>query len=428
MPGVRLAAMSDAGKYFSRRSGLRDFIEAGPHADVLNVLARGLESRGYAPGTITGYLRGGRHVTWCIEHRRLRRAQLTLDHLRAFARGLPETCGCPHCERPTANAFSAMKALLPILQEAGLAAAPEESPYALELNRFDEYLSEVRGLADDTRVWRRRALEGVLRVLMPKGHFDARRLTAAAVNGLVLRAVEEGHLTKAKVVADSLRVFCRYLLATGRGAPFDVKAIHAPKSCQYRPRAKALTKAQLRMLLRPLREKSALAARDFAVLLLLGRTGLRRSDVARAQLADFDARASTLHVRRNKSRVGHEMPLPPEVKDAILDYVCRYRRTTKCQALFLAENFPYDAPVSPGAVGAIVGRAFERAGLEHGSKGAHVLRHTLATHLVSERAPLKVIADVLVHKSIETTARYARIDLDRMKQVARPWAGCQRAH
>jgi site-specific recombinase XerD len=413
--------MTTAGRYFSRRDGLRDYIEEGPLLPALDEFASELEGAGYSPHTTAGYLRGARHLTWCIEHRRFRRSDLTLENLRAFARAPHSRCECLFPEKPTHNAFSAMKPFLRILQQRGIAPAPKPPPFAAELARFGAYLQEVRGVADETRLTRLRALAGGLSVLMPNGRFDVRKLTVPAINALVASFAEKRQIQKSRWMADTLRAFCRYLDMTGAGPGIDGKSIHGPKAPRYRPSSKALTIEQLRLLLRPLREDTSLAARDFAVLLVLARTGLRRSDVARLALKDFDARAATLTVRRNKSRRAHEVPLPPEARGALLTYVCKYRPRRAGDALFLAENYPYDKGLTASAVSAIVSRAFRRSGIEHVSTGAHTLRHSLATHLVARRMPLKSIADVLIHKSIETTMVYARLDRQRLAAIARPW-------
>ncbi|WP_242392145.1 tyrosine-type recombinase/integrase [Anaeromyxobacter oryzisoli] len=413
--------MTTAGRYFSRRDGMRDYIEEGPLLPALDEFANELDRAGYSPHTTAGYLRGARHLTWCIEHRRFRRSDLTLENLRAFARAPHARCDCAFPEKPTHSAFSAMKPFLRILQRRGIAPAPKPPPFASELARFGAYLEEVRGVADETRLTRLRTLAGGLGVLMPAGRFDVRKLTVPAINALVASFAEKQQIQKARWMADTLRAFCRYLDTTGEGPRIDGKSIRGPKARKCQPLAKALTLEQLRLLLRPLREDTPLAARDLAVLLVLARTGLRRSDVARLALKDFDGRAATLSVRRNKSRRAHEVPLPSEARDALLTYVCKYRPRRTGDALFHAENYPYDKGLTASAVSAIVARAFRRSGIEHVSMGAHTLRHSLATHLVARRMPLKSIADVLIHKSIETTALYARLDRQRLAAIARPW-------
>ncbi len=123
--------------------------------------------------------------------------------------------------------------------------------------------------------------------------------------------------------------------------------------------------------------------RDLSILLLLGQVRLRRSDVARLQLQDFHARASSLTVRRTKSRRGFELPVPDEARDAVLRYVRYGRPAVQSSALFATHAFPYDRGIAASAVSAVVARAFRRSGIEHPSHGAHVLRHTLATQLVA---------------------------------------------
>lgn len=413
--------MTTAGRYFSRRGGLRDYIEEGALLPALDEFASELDSAGYSPLTTAGYLRGARHLTWCIEHRRLRQTELTLETLLAFARAPHDRCDCPFPEKPTRNVRSAMRPFLRILQRRGIAPPPRRPPFDGELAAFGDYLDEVRGVADQTRRIRLKTLAGVLGTLMPSGRFDVRKLTLPAIQALVANLAERRQVQQARHLADTLRAFCRHLDASGGGPGIDVTAIQGPKAPKYRPSSKTLTLEQLRLLLRPLREDTPIAARDFAVLLVLARTGLRRSDVARLALADFDARAATLTVRRNKSRRTHEIPLPPEARDALLTYVCKYRPRRTGDALFHAENCPFEKGLTSSAVSSIVARAFRRAGIEHVSTGAHTLRHTLATHLVARRMPLKSIADVLVHKSIETTMLYARIDRQRLSSITRPW-------
>ncbi len=413
--------MTIAGRYFSRKKGLRDYIESGRLFPAIEEFASELDRGGYSPQTTAGYLRGARHLTWCIEHHRFRRAELTLKHLLAFGRAPHARCECRFPEKPSCNSFSAMKPFLRVLQRRGIAPTPTRPPFSSELDGFGTYLDEVRGVAEETRLTRLRALADGLRVLMPRGRFDVRSLTVPAINALVADIAEKRQIQKARWMADTLRAFCRYLDTRGAGPGIDGAAIHGPKAIKYRPSSKALTIEQLRLLLRPLREDTPLAARDFAVLLVLARTGLRRSDVARLALKDFDARAGNLTVRRNKSRRAHEVPLPSEARDALLAYVCKYRPRRTGDALFHAENYPYEKGLTASAVSAIVTRAFRRSGIEHVSMGAHTLRHSLATHLVARRMPLKSIADVLIHKSIETTMLYARLDRERLAAIARPW-------
>lgn len=165
-----LRRMSRAGSYFSRRCGLAEFISAGPFASILEELTRRLEEKGYCPTTIQGYVRVARHVTYSIERRQLARRDRTLPGLRRFACSHCPSCRCPHRETAaSANFYSCMPHLLPILISAGLANEPKREPFADDLAAYDKYMAEVKGLSEETRAIHRRVLASVLQALMPRG-------------------------------------------------------------------------------------------------------------------------------------------------------------------------------------------------------------------------------------------------------------------
>ena len=416
------ARMSRAGSYFSRRRGLAEFISAGPLASVLEELTRRLEEKGYCPSTIQGYVRAARHVTYSIERRQLARRDRTLPGLRRFARTHCASCRCPHRETAaSANFYSCTPHLLPILIRAGLAPEPRRTPFADELAAYDKYMAEVKGLSEETRAIQRRALAPVLRALMPRGRFDPARMTGVALQSHVstLAGTRSPHTVHRTVVA--IRDFLRFLQTRGIDTTKALAMLKGPKVVSPLSSRKALTMPQMRALLAPLMCREPLAMRDLAIVLLLGQVGLRRADVTRLTIHDFNGRAGILRVQRSKSRRAFELPVPDETREAILRYVRHGRPSVATPALFVAHAFPYDAGITTSAVSGLVARAFRRSGIEHLSNGAHVLRHTLATHLVAAKQPLKAIADVMPHRAIDTTVRYTRVDLDRLRAAVCPW-------
>lgn len=420
--------MSIAARYFSRKRGLAAFMAAGPLAPVLDELAGALEATGHSVTTVQGYVRSARHVTYALEHRQLARGQVTLSGLLEFARAHHDSCRCPHPERSaSANFRSCMAHLLPILQRRGLAAAARpRAPFAEVLSELDAYMGEVRGASDETRSLTPRALVPVLATLMRRGRFDAARLTGPALQQYVAAMAERRAPSTVARVIVAIRSLLRFLQARGIDTGAAMTMVKGPRRPRFRPWRKALTPPQLRALFAPLRRSDEpIALRDLAILLLLGQIGLRRADIARLQLRDFDGRAGTLTVRRSKSRRAFELPVPADARDAVLRYVRHGRPVVKTSALFVACAYPYDRAISSSAVSAVVERAFRRSGVQHGSHGAHVLRHTLATQLVAARQPLKAIADVMRHKEIDTTAVYVRVDLDRLRAATRPWPESQ---
>ena len=152
---------------------------------------------------------------------------------------------------------------------------------------------------------------------------------------------------------------------------------------------------------------------------LLARLGLRTHEVAGLRLEDVDWRQNTLRLRHTKQRRERLLPLPPAVRQALAAYLRHGRPLTPVRALFVRHHIPYGSPLVVHHVRGAMRRAFARSGITSGK--VHLLRHTLATRLHSQRVGLKAIADLLGHQSLDTTARYARVDITQLRQAALPW-------
>jgi len=209
--------VSRAERYFSRRRGLAEFISAGPLAPVLEELTETLEARGNCPSTIQGYLRAARHVTYCIERRQLARRELTLAGLRRFARAHGASCRCPHPEKAaSADLYSCMLHLLPLLQRAGIAPGPSRrSPFQQEVEAWDTFMAEVKGLSDATRAMRTRDLLPVLRAIMTRGRFEPARLTAPALQAHVSSLAETRSPLTVRGRVDAIRGFFAFSRRAG---------------------------------------------------------------------------------------------------------------------------------------------------------------------------------------------------------------------
>jgi site-specific recombinase XerD len=161
--------------------------------------------------------------------------------------------------------------------------------------------------------------------------------------------------------------------------------------------------------------------RDFAILMLLARLGLRSIEVARLELDDVDWRVGELVVR-GKARRRDQLPLQADVGEALAEYLSR-RGPHASRRVFLTLRAP-TRPIRADLVGDVVQRACKRTGVQH--VGAHRLRHALAGEMLREGASLIDISQVLRHRDLATTAIYAKIDLGRLRQVAQPWPGAAR--
>ena len=151
--------------------------------------------------------------------------------------------------------------------------------------------------------------------------------------------------------------------------------------------------------------------------------GLRASEVVQLQLDGMDWEKGTIHLPMGKLRRGSILPLPEKTARAIVDYLRAERPRTSKRAVFVRHVAPYDVPIGPGVVRRAVREAYQRCGLAHSR--VHILRHSMASMLLSQGAPLKEIADVLRHRSLDTSMIYTKVDLRRLEAVALPWPGRQ---
>ena len=162
--------------------------------------------------------------------------------------------------------------------------------------------------------------------------------------------------------------------------------------------------------------------RDFAMLTLVARLGLRSIEVARLELDDIDWRAGQITLRGKAGR-DEAMPLPVDVGQALAAYLSQARPPTRMRGAFLACKAPMRA-IGAGLVGDVTHRACDRAGLPR--VGPHRLRHTLATQMLRRGASMIEVSQVLRHRDLATTAIYAKIDFDTLRTVALPWPGATR--
>jgi site-specific recombinase XerD len=215
----------------------------------------------------------------------------------------------------------------------------------------------------------------------------------------------------------ALRSLLRFLFVSSKTRTNLVYAV--PRSPRWRLAGlpKALEPSELKAVLAQCDRRTSSGCRAHAVLLLLGRLGLRAHEVAALQLGDLDWKAGELVVH-GKGRVVSRLPMPVDVGKALVAYLQRSLRSKETRSVFVGTRAPYGA-IGAGAIIAIARTALRAAGIEHG--GAHRLRHTAATQMLRRGASLTEIAQVLRHRHIDTTAIYAKVDHDALRSVARRW-------
>ena len=242
--------------------------------------------------------------------------------------------------------------------------------------------------------------------------------TAKALRDFILDRARRRSVAHAKSLVTPVRMFLRFLIATGHCRPGLDHAIPTIARWRLASLPPYLLPEAVEQLMASCDLSTTIGVRDRAILLLLARLGLRAGDVAALQFADLDWHAGTVQVS-GKSRRHQRLPLCQEVGDAILQYLdCRPALPTT--RVFLTSKAPLQ-PLSSHAVGKIVTQAIHRAGIDAPQHGSHILRHSAATHLLRQGVPLGAIGVVLRHASVETTVGYAKVDVHLLEHVVRPW-------
>lgn len=312
------------------------------------------------------------------------------------------------------------------LNEQG-AGKPPPPPTAREIARvelkseYETYLRRQRGLSERTIFHCWRYADRFLDFRFGDEAGDFSQINPADITAFLQHLIERKRPFRDKSASTHLRNFFRYLFKTGK-TPANLALGIPMVRQQYGARLpRHLTPDQVEVLLEAVRSGPYGGRRNYAMVLLMARLGLRASEVIAMRIDDIDWRAGEIMVRGKGDR--HDrVPLPPDVGEALAAYV-RHDRTTASRALFVRGRAPHH-PFKDGQIlNNILRDAFARSGLRPPAPyvGSHVLRHSLAVNLVRQGASLEEIGDMLRHRSRGSTMIYARLDIDGLRSIARPW-------
>ncbi len=287
------------------------------------------------------------------------------------------------------------------------------------LQAYQRNLHQVRGLSPKTCQDRLRDVRRFLEAVAVRRVGDLAELTPTFLVSYL--SAQSAHYQPASLrnVASSVRDFLRFARqqAWTRGSP----DLGVPKiACGARNDLPVyLSEPQLESLLAGWDRRTPEGARDLAIGLCLARLGLRAGEVAALVLEDLQWRQATLRLNRSKNGRPAQLPLLAEVGQAMADYLRTGRPTCTHRQVFLLHQPA--RPMSAGAVSAVVRRGLCQCGIVVRRAGAHLLRHTLASHLVQRGASLKEVADVLRHRDLNSASVYAHVDLPHLRPLAQPW-------
>jgi integrase/recombinase XerD len=389
----------------------------GPLAPWVAGIAGQLKTMGYAPSSAAKQTQLVGRLSRFLQQRGLGVVELSAEVVEEFFADLHAHHGSSW---PTARSFVW---LLEYLRAGGVVPAalprPPTTPEEELVERFRRYLLTERGLASQTVELY--APSAALFLAEHPGR-ELKDVDAGDVSRFMTRHCRRLSRRSAERLATGIRSFLGFALLEGLIAVPLASAVPSTARWSGAGLPRGLARSQVTALMASCDRRRGTGRRDYAILVLLSRLGLRAAEVAALRLDDIDWRAGVLVVR-GKGRTEERLPLPSDVGAAIAAYLRRGRPRRPEREVFLRANAPLRG-LSPEGVSEVVRAASERAGL--GSFGSHRLRHTAGTEMLRAGASLSEVAQVLRHRSVATTAIYAKVDHLALRGLAMPWPGVAR--
>ena len=395
------------------------------HAPYIEALRRYLIERRHAGQTVHSYANCAGHFLRWAQGERLDLVHIDEVAVARFADEHLTRCLCGWPTRTDRHeAHAAIGHLLVVLRTLGVTAARPvgATPVDEELRRFDEHMDHVRGLAPRTR----RAVLRIVREFL-RWRFGDRPVVIPAikpehVRSCFVRLTERCHAPESMgAVVSALRGYFRFRAACGDTVYHLIGVLSYPANWQQASLPQTLGDEEVRRLLQSLDSPSPTMRRTAAIVRCAVDLGLRSGEIAALSLDDINWRDGVVTLRKTKGRREQLLPLPEPTGRAIVAYLQYERPKSRHRGLFVRRAAPQDEPIGADGVRKIIRLAYQRAGLPY--TRSHLLRHTIARRLLDGGSSLKEVADVLRHRSLNTTLVYAKLDGRNLRSVALPWPG-----
>jgi site-specific recombinase XerD len=399
-----------------RIRALRD----GPAGELFEGFAQTLFQSGYAKITARYHFRSAEHlISWadrtgtpvcCLTEQSLERFGLHLRRCRCTRYGHTNPVNVLH----GARLFFTHLRDAGVISRAAVASIVQDPPL---LTDFCDWMRQLRGVCEATLY---NYCVHIRKLLSRLGQ-EPEKFCARNLRQFVMEASQECGWAAAKKCTTALRMFLRFLIAEGKCTAGLDAAIPVLAHWRLASLPRYLCEDDVERLITSCDLASPVGTRDRAILLLLARLGLRAGDIVQLRLCDIDWKHAWIDVH-GKGRRHTRLPLTHEVGYALAEYLKHGRPRTEADAVFVCCRAPFHAFSSHCAVSVIVDRALRRAGVARPSRGAaHLLRHSVASSMLRHGASLQDIAQLLRHRSIETTQIYAKIDVLALRKIAQPW-------
>ena len=393
---------------------------AGHLADFSDHLA----DQGYSLVSARGYRSEAEHFACWLRLSGLTWAEIGALHVERYA---DHHCHCAVTRKRgrlvegtgTAHRRRGARRFLAFLRERGVLEGEQTNtsiPADDRIAAFRDWLKRHRGSTDATIRRYAGEIAHCLPILGEPAVCDA-----ATIRHTVAHRIEQSPGSAALIVI-ILRSYLRFLAAQGACRPALINAVPPVRRFRLSTLPRYTSEAMIEKIVTSCGTARPVDIRDKAIVLLLARLGLRAGDICQMRLTDIDWNAGYLDVS-GKARRATRLPLPQDAGDAVLAYLAQARPKVNEERVFLRAQPPFTPFKSSAEIAGIVARVLERGGIEGLPTGAHIFRHSLATNMLRAGAGLESVGTILRHRSPDTTAIYAKVDVAMLQKLAQPWPG-----
>lgn len=392
----------------------------GPLTPYLDAFANRLDSQGYKRHLLGRQIRVVAYFSCWLEAKKIPAEAITDEQVRCFFDSVVRR------RQVQLGEHAALDRFVDFLRQRGvidpLSEPDPATPVQQAVRAFAVYLQQERALSDCTLVKYCPFVEQFLSARFGQAPVEFETLRAADVIGFVQQQAAHLSPAVAKSATTALRAFFRYLRHSGLLSRDLVMAVPTVPNWSMTGIPKAISPEHVRAVLDHCPRDTPVGCRDYAILLLLARLGLRAGEIVSLTLDSIDWDAGTIYVH-GKGAQNATLPLPADVGEAIADYLSHERPSSDSRRLFLRALAPLRGLGAAQTVTTIVGAAIKRAGVDTPHRGAHQFRHALASDMLRHGATLTEVAGVLRHRHIKTTGIYAKVDFAALRPLSPPWPG-----
>ena len=397
-----------------------DRLRQEPLGKHLDAYASFVAEQGYAPSSIKSHIVVIADLGRWLRHKRIDVSSLDSDIVNRFlkSRGRPEAVR--HGEARALDRF------LSLLRQNGAVKLRQGRPIETARQRviegFRHYLLQERRLSPATPHNYVPVVDQFLSERFPGKAFNLAAIRAGDVTDFVRRHAHQLSPGRASLMVTALRSFFRYLLHRGEVRTDLAACVPTVPRWAFSSVPRFLSADAVQRVLKGCDRQTPIGRRNYAILLLLARLGLRAGEVVALDLDDIDWKEGLIAIRGKGGKLVL-LPLPVDVGGAIAEYLRRDRPRCSVRRLFIRDRAPLIGFRNSLAISTLAMRALKHAGVESPHTGAHVFRHSLATSLLRKGCSLDEIGELLRHQSPNTTAIYAKVDVTALRTLALPWPG-----